>query len=199
MALLTACGEGDEDVATDLGPAELLLGTGETTFAELRDNDAPPITQGPQNGYHLWVSLRVKGFELPDARIRILGFADGVALSDSGYGRTFAEVGAPAGAPPSEKWGELVGLAAFLDFTRLGSSSGGPVCQDPALGLGKTFELRVTVTDRKGRTVAKTVSVRPTCVHSILMTSCAPQPCTLFCPDSCIRCDTNGVLNDYCP
>ena len=45
---------------------EVLLGTGEYEFETLEDGDEIDIVYGPQGGYHLLGSIRIKGLEAGD-------------------------------------------------------------------------------------------------------------------------------------
>jgi hypothetical protein len=44
------------------GPApEVVIGKGETAYAELAEDEIVPIEPGPQGGHHVWLALRVAG------------------------------------------------------------------------------------------------------------------------------------------
>lgn len=59
---LVACGDGE---AT--GPASIELGTGDRRFEPIADGDDIFVVQGPQDGYHLFGSLRALNVEAGDA------------------------------------------------------------------------------------------------------------------------------------
>ena len=59
-----ACGL-PEDTG-EAGAPEAKLGTGEWEWSELSDGDEIPVIQGPQGGFHLLGSVRVRGIEPGD-------------------------------------------------------------------------------------------------------------------------------------
>ncbi|MBO6934191.1 MAG: hypothetical protein JJ863_04430 [Deltaproteobacteria bacterium] len=54
------------------------IGTGETGFEPVADEQSVPLVFGPQGGHHVWISFRVTGFE----RQQVLMDLDVVPLSD---------------------------------------------------------------------------------------------------------------------
>lgn len=54
------------------------IGTGETGFEPVADEESVPLVFGPQGGHHVWISFRVTGF----SQSRVLMDLDVVPLSD---------------------------------------------------------------------------------------------------------------------
>jgi len=61
LTLLLGCGL-SEDTGEAVAP-QAELGTGEWEWADLLDGDEIPVIQGPQGGFHLLGSVRVRGLE----------------------------------------------------------------------------------------------------------------------------------------
>jgi hypothetical protein len=55
---LAACGDDSSTPPADAGPPTIELGTGEREFETIIEGDNVFIVQGPQDGYHLFGSLR---------------------------------------------------------------------------------------------------------------------------------------------
>jgi hypothetical protein len=65
LSALAACGE-----APGTSPT-LRLGTGESSFAEAADGDTLPLVAGSQGGHHIWLSLRMAGFDPGSTRMAL--------------------------------------------------------------------------------------------------------------------------------
>jgi hypothetical protein len=48
---------------------ELALGSGEASFEPAQDGDRLPLYAGTQGGHHIWLSMRVRGFQSDDLRL----------------------------------------------------------------------------------------------------------------------------------
>jgi hypothetical protein len=62
LAAVLSCG-GDSQ------PTELVLGTGEAGFEPAADGDTLTLYAGTQGGHHVWLSMRMRGFEPESVRM----------------------------------------------------------------------------------------------------------------------------------
>jgi hypothetical protein len=53
----------------DSHPAELVLGTGEAGFEPAADGDTLTLYAGTQGGHHVWLSMRMRGFDPESVRM----------------------------------------------------------------------------------------------------------------------------------
>lgn len=58
LLLIAACGDDSTSTPADAGPPTIELGGGEREFETIIEGDNAFIVQGPQDGYHLFGSLR---------------------------------------------------------------------------------------------------------------------------------------------
>lgn len=49
----------------------LVLGQGETAYAELDDGTELPLVAGPQGGHHVWIALRAEGLSGPAVELLV--------------------------------------------------------------------------------------------------------------------------------
>jgi hypothetical protein len=106
----------ENPVATNGAAADwkIDVGTGETSFEPLSDGEVVSKTQGPQGGYHVWVSLHLLG-AIPttlDAQIEVA--SGGMVIS-----RAAAYV-EPKDDPPPPGRKVIVAQRAFVDATTTG-------------------------------------------------------------------------------
>ncbi len=67
------CGDGVD------GELVLVLGQGETAYAELDDGTELPLVAGPQGGHHVWIAMRAEGLSAPGAELLVDAFPRGAA------------------------------------------------------------------------------------------------------------------------
>jgi hypothetical protein len=139
--LLAACGSDAPD-----GPAEATVGTGSDAFVPLADGDDVMIVQGPQGGFHVFASVRVRGLEPgnpedlgdPDNPTTVFQAFEGdarVDLDASTYTQGLDATG-------EDGLYEMVGRLLILDI------------QAAAELDGATLRLTVSITDAAGRSAA---------------------------------------------
>ncbi len=127
--VLCACGD-------PLPPPELTLelGTGESMFEPLTDEQEVPLVAGPQGGHHVWLSLRVGGLSQGE-NDHVLLDLDMVLLNDTEP--------PPRRAPvrllmsPDEDGHLYIGWPAQLEA--------------PECAVGERMSIRATITSTDGR------------------------------------------------
>ncbi len=105
-----------EPVATTGAMAswKISVGTGESSFVELADNDPVQKYAGPQGGYHVWVSLRVDGITTDALQLETEVDAAGTGVSRA---TSFAELESD---PPPSTWKTIHGQRAFVSLSTSG-------------------------------------------------------------------------------
>jgi hypothetical protein len=135
----------------DGGPPFLVIGTGQTDYLPLTDGQTLQAEAGPQGGHHIWIATRMKNLKqtLTTTRVEGLQPGTGTPIPPSTFVFTYAP--AEGGAC------KLYGLRYQLD-------NGGI---DYKQFLGKPLDVRVTLTDQSGLSVASTahIQVAPTLVN----------------------------------
>ena len=126
----------------DAGPQAPLaqVGTGTDSFEPLEDGQTVPVIKGPQGGYHIWTSIRVRApIASKDLKVRLHVDFNGAVLTDTNYVLNFWQKGAYA---------EYYALTAFIP--------------DPAAVDGQRVQLAIDVTDTNGLTASDSRTVIPT-------------------------------------
>jgi len=146
---LAGCGGSEPDV-----PPEATLGTGIDAFVPLTDGDIVDIVQGPQGGFHVFGSVRIRGLDPgnpddlgdpsnPTSDFLVFQGDTRVDLDASHYTQ---------GLDPTAEAGtfEMVGRLLILDI------------QSPAELDGASLRIEVTVTDVDQRSASdqRTVTAR---------------------------------------
>lgn len=139
---LLGCGCGDSggggtppiDAATssDASAATCDVGTGYDSFVALSDGDPVSIIAGPQGGFHIFTSVRVRGFDAPTVHARVSIHT----LGGSEYLGPGAEVGTASFTAGADGWDQAIGLINLLD--------------DPATARGHEVVLRLEARDDRG-------------------------------------------------
>lgn len=124
------------------------IGTGDVEFIELNDGDEVGVVRGIQGGDHIWGSARVTGVDWLDITLVFeLLDEDGLPASDS-----------------SSLFGELQHCTrsdAACDVG-MGETVGFPVIvQEISDVVGDDITMKLTATDREGRTASHSVAVDP--------------------------------------
>lgn len=122
-------------LASACAPVEpaMELGTGLTAFEPIVDGQDLPMIEGAQGGWHVWLSLRVRGLESPVVHVALVTEP---LPAERPRQTTFLDIS----LQPAGEWDEVVGVAAV--FTA-------PECfQD------HDVRLSATVTDPTGATLA---------------------------------------------
>jgi hypothetical protein len=114
---LTTLLYGDDDTAPVAPPVttngvqadwKINIGTGESSFAPLNDNDAVGKVQGVQGGYHVWVSLLIDGATPEDVEVQIEVTSGGTLVS-----RAASNVTPRPDAPSTTR--SILGERAFVN------------------------------------------------------------------------------------
>lgn len=152
--LLAGCGE-DGDGGTDAGSAgfdagdatpTIELGTGETAFAPLTDGQDLEYIRGPQNGFHVFGSVRVTGVDPgnrgdlrdprnPTTEFRVFRGMDRIDLMASRYMQGLDPAMGAEGH-------EMVGRLVILDNDEVATLE------------GETVRIEVTVTSADGASLS---------------------------------------------
>ncbi len=139
---LAAFGCGDPMPPTPF-EGTLEIGTGETAFEPLADEQEVPLVFGPQGGHHVWISFRVTGFE----REQVLMDLDVVPLS---------EQEPPPRASPVRLFMSELGEGGRYEYV------GWPAqLADAGCYVGVPLSFRMTLTDPDGNEVSDEVVVIP--------------------------------------
>ncbi len=129
--------------------ASVSVGGGDTTYEPLSDGDPAMIVHGPQGGWHLLASARVRNTL---NRVTITYTAkvlpEETPISWNQYGVQLQEQGSCTGDYP--------GMYAYLDVSDLAE---GEADTPPELLEGKEIQLRLQVEDEDGRAAEASVTV----------------------------------------
>jgi hypothetical protein len=140
LALLaSACGE---PAPPEPFEGTLEIGTGETAFEPLSEEQEVPLVFGPQGGHHVWISFRVTGFDRQQALMDL----DVVPLSEREPPPRAAPVRLFMSDLGDGRW-EYVGWPAQLI--------------DAGCYVGVPLSFRMTLTDPDGNEVSDEVVVVP--------------------------------------
>ncbi len=124
------------------------IGTGDVEFIDLADGDEVGVVRGIQGGDHIWGSARVIGVNWLDITLVFeLLDEDGLPVTDS-----------------STLIGELVHCTRSDEACDqgMGETVGYPVIvEDISDVVGDDITMKVTATDREGRTASHSVQVEP--------------------------------------
>ena len=118
----------------------LELGTGTQSFERLSDGQSARVIAGPQGGFHLWASARIRS-PLDPKLIRLIvavKMADGVVLTSTDYRVTMVKNG------------------SFFEWYAMTA-----LVPDPAAVMGKRTTMELTATDGAGRTATDSRTVVP--------------------------------------
>lgn len=128
-------------------PASAEIGGGERAFEPLDEGDALTMVHGPQGGWHVLASLRVRHtLDIVDIAYTIDVVPDGPRVSEQPYRVQLVDEGDCAGVYP--------GLYGYLDVTALVD---GESDTPPELLAGRTLRLTLSATDAEGRTASDTL------------------------------------------
>lgn len=136
------------------GPPEVILGTGQTDYATLGDDQELALEQGPQGGHHIWMAVRMKNLRQSGSTTTVRGVVEG----------------GPPDVPPlavvftfdrdEGSYCKVYGLRFQLDATGLGPD-GYPLPQpDKRLFLGKRVAVTAEVVDSTGARASSTRTVK---------------------------------------
>ena len=156
-AVLVSCGEAEEGPSA--APPELVIGSGEWQFEPLVEAQRAQLVAGTQGGYHVWISLRARGFEGERLRMVLELQSEGPApLARSDLDVRFEP--AP-GADADDEWVQHLGWPAQL--------------LEPWCAIERPLRVRATVTDRNGRSASAAIGIVPTApVRGFTQTCGAP-------------------------
>ncbi|MEQ9073508.1 MAG: hypothetical protein RLP09_06585 [Sandaracinaceae bacterium] len=134
--VLAACAapvaEPDSAAGPDASAGECVVGTGVEEFIPIEPGDELALIAGPQGGYHVFSSVRVRGFIPPPVRIAVtLRRAD-----DDRYLGPTLTVGESTLREASDGWREAFGLLSLVN--------------DPSDARGQEVVLRSVVSDASG-------------------------------------------------
>ena len=132
------------------GLPELVLGTGQTDFAPLADEQTLQLERGPQGGHHIWIAARMKNLRQSGSRTTLNAKVVGdpsITIAPAGYVFTFDR--------DEGNYCKLWGLRFQLDS---GASDLGTTYKQ---FLGKKLEVTVEVVDSTNAraTSTKTVNI----------------------------------------
>jgi len=102
---ISGCGE-----TTAGAPRALELGTGSWRFEPLEDGQEVELIRGAQGGWHVWISLRVRGAltDTPPVRLRI-------SPSDESRPAQELEVAVRFDEPDADGWRTLIGYTGIVN------------------------------------------------------------------------------------
>jgi hypothetical protein len=136
IILIVLCHAACADPVEDLGPAELVLGSGPEVFVPVTDGDSVAIMDGLQGGTVMWGAVQARNVEVRDVELLFT-------------------VTPPSGPPSARRFvvdlddaGTVSGLAVFL--------------LDQRSFAGQPCVWRVELHDRTGRMAADEKTVIPT-------------------------------------
>lgn len=131
------------------GPPELVLGTGQTDFAPLADEQTLQLERGPQGGHHIWIAARMRNLRQSGSRTtlnaKVLGDPS-ISIAPAGYVFTFDR--------DEGNYCKLWGLRFQLDS---GATDLGTTYKQ---FLGKRLEVTVEVIDSTNARATSTKIVR---------------------------------------
>lgn len=109
LGALAMAGCADAPPVEDVDPA-LELGTGSWRFEALEDGQEVELVKGAQGGWHVWISVRVRGMggEPPPLRLT-------VAPADGSRPAETTEVLLPFDPPRADGWQQLVGYTGIVN------------------------------------------------------------------------------------
>jgi hypothetical protein len=119
---LTACG----DAATEDVPS-LELGTGSYRFEPLEDGQPVELVRGAQGGWHIWLSMRLRGVDLARPTIRLT-----MQPADESPAPQEVEVSLLFDPPDDNGYRELIGYTGIV--------------QDPACLVGELVRVEAALT-----------------------------------------------------
>ena len=107
VGLLGACAAPVDDVPHE---ASLELGTGSWRFESLADGQEVELVRGAQGGWHVWVSLRVRGVDAQNPRVTLV-------MQPADESRPPSEVELVANLDPADDEGyrDFIGFPRVLD------------------------------------------------------------------------------------
>jgi hypothetical protein len=146
------------------GAAEVILGTGQTDYATLNDDQVVQLEKGPQGGHHIWVALRMKNLRQSGSTTMITSVLEGdpAPVPPMAYVFTFDR--------DEGSYCKLYGLRYQVD------SGVADLTQGYQRFLGKRLAVTVKVTDTTGASAESTRTVQ--------------IANTLLCPDGTGSCNT---------
>lgn len=129
MALGVGCAEApvDDEVALELG-------TGSWRFEPLEDGQEVELVRGAQGGWHVWLSVRVRGMQSDPPPLRLT-----VQPADESRPPQRTEVALPFDPPRDDGWRQLVGYTGIVD--------------DPSCLVGELVRFEVATTMEDGETI----------------------------------------------
>lgn len=90
--------------------AALELGTGSWRFEPLEDGQEVELVRGAQGGWHVWISVRVKGMQGEPPPLRLT-----VQPADESRAAATSEVLLPFDPPRDDGWRQLVGYTGVVN------------------------------------------------------------------------------------
>lgn len=131
------------------GAPEVIVGTGQTDYAQLNDDQIVALERGPQGGHHVWVATRMKNLRrsgsITTLSARLPDLPD-LVISDAAYVFSFDR--------DEGGYCKLYGLRYQLDANMDKPS------EVVRRFLGQRLELTVTVTDSTGASARATRMIR---------------------------------------
>lgn len=149
LAVLAACSpptitlpdiDAGPTTTEDGGALPLLeVGTGTQSFERLTDGQSARVIAGPQGGFHIWASARIRAPLDPKLiRLTVKVLFEGGQLTSTDYRVTMV---------PNRSYFEWYAMTALVP--------------DPAIVMGKPTTLELIATDSAGRTATDSRTVMP--------------------------------------
>jgi len=136
-------------------PAEepaLELGTGSWRFDALEDGQEVELIRGAQGGWHMWVSLRVRGVDMDRPLIEL-----SVQPADESRPADETAIALPFESENSEGWRQRIGYTGIVE--------------DPSCLVGELVRFRVEMTTPDGEVLSSERDVR------VMGGAYPPPPC----------------------
>lgn len=132
-------GVGDICKPADAGPAQVMLGLGQSDFLPVEDEELAQVEAGPQGGFHVWVSVRTKNLRRSGSQTELSGEIPELAMTIDPLKVIFTLV------PDEGGYCKLYGLRFQLLLGTFEQVQ--PV-------LGKKLKITGKVTDKEGATAS---------------------------------------------
>lgn len=136
------------------GPAEVILGTGQTDYAPLTDGQELQLEQGPQGGHHIWMAVRMKNLRQSGSTTTVTStVVDGPqVLAPLAVVFTFDR--------DEGNYCKVSGLRYQVDVSGLAADGSSIPAPDYKLFLGKTLTVTAEVVDSTGTRASGSKTVR---------------------------------------
>ena len=152
LALLALTGAGCAE-APPHESAAIELGTGSWRFEPLEDGQEVELVRGAQGGWHMWISVRVRGLEGDALPLRLT-----MQPADESAPPSETEIRLRLDLADDEGWRKLVGYTGVVN--------------EPSCLVGELMRVRVSTPMDDGTTIASERDVR------VLGGAYPPEPCS---------------------